>query len=72
MLPATRHDAEDASVLRREGLPPAEGFSADELGDAHVRLAELDLALKGGSGLAPDVELQRALIVSRGARADER
>ena len=40
----------------------AEGFSADELGDATVRLADLDLALKGGSRLAPDLELQRALI----------
>jgi hypothetical protein len=31
-----------------------------------VRLAELDLALKGGSRLAPDLELQRALVdVSR-------
>ena len=40
----------------------AEGFSADELGAATVRLAELDLALKGGSRLAADVELQRALV----------
>ena len=36
-------------------------FSADELGDAVVRLAELDLALKGDSRLASDLELQRAL-----------
>ena len=47
----------------------AEAFSDDELASATVRLAELDLALKGGSRLAPDVELQRALIdVSAGAR----
>jgi DNA polymerase III subunit delta len=39
----------------------AERFSADELGDAVVRLAALDLALKGDSRLAPDLELQRAL-----------
>jgi DNA polymerase III delta subunit len=36
-------------------------FSPDELGDALVRLADLDLALKGDSRLASDLELQRAL-----------
>ena len=40
----------------------AEGFSGEELASAIVRFAELDLALKGGSRLAADVELQRALI----------
>jgi len=40
----------------------AEGFSEEELLDATVRLAGLDLALKGGSRLAPDLELQRALV----------
>jgi DNA polymerase-3 subunit delta len=40
----------------------AEGFSAEELDDAVVRLAELDGALKGQSRLAPDLELQRALV----------
>jgi DNA polymerase III delta subunit len=40
----------------------AEAFSEEELAGATVRLAELDLALKGGSRLAPDVELLRALI----------
>lgn len=40
----------------------AEGFSDEELMNATVRLAELDLALKGGSCLAPDLELQRALV----------
>lgn len=40
----------------------ADNFSDEELDDATVRLAELDLALKGGSRLAPDLELQRALI----------
>ncbi len=39
----------------------AEAFSPDELRDATVRIAELDLALKGKSKLAPDLELQRAL-----------
>jgi DNA polymerase III subunit delta len=40
----------------------AEGFSAEELDDAVVRLADLDGALKGQSRLAPDLELQRALV----------
>ena len=40
----------------------AEAFSDEELAGATVRFAELDLALKGGSRLAPDVELLRALI----------
>jgi DNA polymerase-3 subunit delta len=40
----------------------AEGFSGEQLSDATVRLAALDLALKGGSRLAPDLEVQRALI----------
>lgn len=40
----------------------AEGFSVDELRLAVVRLAELDGALKGQSRLAPDLEVQRALV----------
>ncbi len=40
----------------------ADGFSDAELAGATVRFAELDLALKGGSRLAADVELQRTLI----------
>jgi DNA polymerase-3 subunit delta len=39
----------------------AEGFSVDELRDATVRLARLDHALKGGSRLAPELELQLAI-----------
>jgi DNA polymerase-3 subunit delta len=39
----------------------AEGFSAEELDDATVGLAELDHALTGGSRLAPDLELQLAV-----------
>jgi DNA polymerase-3 subunit delta len=37
-------------------------FSVDELRDAIVRLADLDLALKGGSRLPPELELQRMLV----------
>jgi DNA polymerase III subunit delta len=40
----------------------AENFSEDELREAVVRLADLDHALKGGSRLAGDLELQRALV----------
>ena len=40
----------------------ASNFSDEELSDAVVRLAALDHALKGGSKLTPDLELQRALI----------
>lgn len=40
----------------------AANFSDDELGDATVRLARLDHSLKGGSRLAPDLELQRTLV----------
>ena len=40
----------------------ADAFSAEELHDATVRFAELDGALKGKSRLAPDLEVQRALV----------
>jgi DNA polymerase III delta subunit len=37
-------------------------FAVDELRDAVVQLARLDLAVKGGSRLAPEAELVRALV----------
>jgi len=40
----------------------AANFSEDELRRSVVRLAELDLALKGKSRVQPDLELQRALV----------
>jgi DNA polymerase-3 subunit delta len=40
----------------------AANFSPDELGDAIVRLAELDAASKGGSRMPADLELERALV----------
>jgi DNA polymerase III subunit delta len=40
----------------------AKNFSEEELRDSLVRLAQLDLALKGKSRLTPDLELQRALV----------
>lgn len=39
----------------------AQRFTAEELGDATVRLARLDHALKGGSKLAPELEVQLAV-----------
>ena len=39
----------------------ADDFSVEELGDAVDRLARLDHALKGGSRLSPDLELQLAV-----------
>jgi DNA polymerase-3 subunit delta len=40
----------------------AAGFGVEELRDAVIRLAALDLALKGGSKLPGDLELERALV----------
>jgi DNA polymerase III delta subunit len=40
----------------------ARNYGVDELRDAVVRLAQLDHAVKGGSRLAVDLELERALI----------
>jgi DNA polymerase-3 subunit delta len=40
----------------------ARNYTPDELREATIRLAELDHALKGGSRLAGEVELERALI----------
>ena len=40
----------------------ARNYTVDELRDAVIRLAELDHAVKGGSRLAVDLELERALI----------
>src|SRR5262249_53268656 len=59
--------AEAAKQLRRKEYPVrkayghAETFGEDELAYALVRLAELAVALKGGSRLPDDLELTRAL-----------
>jgi len=48
----------------------ARNYDPDELRDVTVRLAELDHALKGGSRLPSDLELERALIeITAPARA---
>jgi DNA polymerase III delta subunit len=47
----------------------SEAFSVEELNEATIRLATLDHAVKGGSKLAPDLELQLAVAdVSRASR----
>ncbi|HET8894415.1 MAG TPA: DNA polymerase III subunit delta [Gaiellaceae bacterium] len=48
--------------VAEKAFAQAANFSAEELGAAIVRLAELDAASKGGSRLPADLELERALI----------
>jgi DNA polymerase-3 subunit delta len=48
--------------VAEKAFAQAANFSVDELRDAVVRLAALDLAVKGGSRLAPELELSRALV----------
>ncbi|MSO58525.1 MAG: DNA polymerase III subunit delta [Thermoleophilia bacterium] len=61
-----------ASSLKLKPFPAeklyrqAERFSASELDEAAVTLAALDRALKGGSRLAPELELQRAVAALSG------
>jgi DNA polymerase III delta subunit len=63
-------DVPVGEVAKRLGLKPhparklatqARARSADELGDTLVRLAALDFALKGGSRVAGELELERAI-----------
>jgi DNA polymerase III subunit delta len=46
----------------RRAYAQADAFSQSELDQAIVRVSELDLALKGKSRLAPELELQRAFV----------
>jgi DNA polymerase III subunit delta len=48
--------------VAEKAFAQAANFSAEELGYAIVRLAELDAAAKGGSRMPADLELERALI----------
>jgi DNA polymerase III delta subunit len=45
----------------RKLVAQAERFSIEELRAATVRIGRLDYALKGGSKLAPDLEVQLAV-----------
>jgi DNA polymerase III subunit delta len=48
----------------------ARNFSVDELRDAIVRLSDLDLAVKGGSRLPAELELERTLVaITRSSEA---
>lgn len=75
LLAEGNSSSEIASRLKRHPfyvqklVRQAEGFSDDELRDAVVRLAELDHALKGGSRLPSDLEVERALVGLAGGRA---
>jgi DNA polymerase III subunit delta len=55
--------------VAEKAFAQAGNFSAEELGDALIRLAELDAAAKGGSRLPADLELERALIDVTRSRA---
>ncbi len=46
----------------KKAYAQAEGWDENELASAVVRLAELDVALKGGSRLPDELELERALV----------
>lgn len=48
--------------VAEKAFAQAANFSAEELGQAIVRLSELDAAAKGGSRMPADLELERALI----------
>jgi DNA polymerase-3 subunit delta len=74
-LEASGVSAKDAAVrLKRNPYyvgklyAQARNFSPDELRQVTVRLADLDHALKGGSRLAPELELERALVEITGHR----
>lgn len=64
---ATRLKIRDFQAER--AFQQSEKFSESELEDAVVRLAELDFALKGGSRLPEELELERALVAV--TRSDE-
>jgi DNA polymerase-3 subunit delta len=49
----------------------ARNFGPGELEEATVRLADLDHALKGGSHLAPDLELERTLVEITPRRSEQ-
>jgi DNA polymerase-3 subunit delta len=48
--------------VAQKAFDQARNFSPDELREAIVRLADLDLAVKGGSRLPAELELQRTLV----------
>jgi DNA polymerase-3 subunit delta len=75
LLAEGHSSSEIASRLKRHPfyvqklVRQAEAFGDDDLRDAAVRLAELDHALKGGSRLPADLEVERALVDLAGRAA---
>jgi DNA polymerase III subunit delta len=71
---ATARDAAAALKMHpfaaEKAIGQARNFSVDELREAIVRLARLDHAVKGGSRLPPELELERTLVaITRTAEA---
>jgi DNA polymerase-3 subunit delta len=69
--------AEAAKKLRKKEYPvrkayaQADAYDGDELANAVVRLAQLDVAVKGGSRLPDELELERGLVdITRGRRPE--
>jgi len=48
--------------VAEKAVKQARNFSAEELAEATVRLAELDAGAKGGSRLPPELQLERTLV----------
>jgi DNA polymerase-3 subunit delta len=48
--------------VAEKSVRQARNFSADELAQAMVKLAELDAGAKGGSRLPADLQLERTLV----------
>jgi DNA polymerase III delta subunit len=48
--------------VAQKAFEQSRNFSADELREAIVKLSDLDLAVKGGSRLPAELELERTLV----------
>ena len=79
MLAAEGVRARDAAVTMKKSpyyveklFDQASNFGVEELREAIVQLAAVDHATKGGSRLAPDLELQRALVAMTQQTAAQR
>ena len=59
--------------VAEKAFDQARNFSVEELREAIVRLSDLDLAVKGGSRLPAELELQRTLVaITRPPRRRDR
>jgi DNA polymerase-3 subunit delta len=57
--------------VAQKAFDQARNFSVEELREAIVRLSDLDFAIKGGSRLPSDLELQRTLVAITRSEAKE-